>query len=255
MITSVSNPLIKHIRRLQQDRRFRSREESFVSEGTAWFKEWLSYPEKLVQVFYTETWLGAVDHKDLLAKIKAPCYLVSDQVMRSISDTESPPGILMQAKMISLLKKESANFFLILDAVTDPGNLGAMLRSAPAAGVDVLILAPGCVDAYNPKVVRSAMGAHLRIPIMLLDWQEIAEITKKTKVWIAEANQAKIYTEIDWTQPSTLVIGNEARGPSAEARKLMEASISIPMAAATESLNAAVAAAVILFEAARQRRK
>jgi TrmH family RNA methyltransferase len=130
-----------------------------------------------------------------------------------------------------------------------------MLRTAVAAGVDGVLLAPGCVDATNPKVLRGSMGAHLRLPVAEMSWSEIGEVTAGMEVWVTAVSQAKEYTTVNWRQPAALIIGSEAHGIGPEAAPLASGQITIPMHAAVESLNAAVAAAVILFEAARQRRQ
>jgi TrmH family RNA methyltransferase len=253
MISSLSNPQLKLVRRLQNERRFRNREQLFVTEGTRWLQEWLAHPAGLQHVYYTADWAGVQENAVLLDAVAGAKHMVSAEVMAAMSDTENAPGVLMQATMVSLPLAEDGDFFLLLDEVTNPGNLGTMLRTAVAAGVDAVLLGPGCVDAYNPKVVRGGMGAHLRIPIYHLDWPEIGAIVHNTAVWLAEAEAETLYTDVPWSQPATLVVGNEARGPGVAARALIDGSVRIPMAAATESLNAAVAAAVILFEAARQR--
>ncbi len=253
MISSLTNPQVKAIRRLQKDRRFRQREHSFVTEGARWLHEWQAHPDHLQNVYFTAAWAGTPQNTALLNTITAPRHLVSEEVMAAMSDTETAPGVLAQASLVSLSLPTRGTLYLLLDEVTNPGNLGTMLRTAVAAGVDAVLLGPGCVDAYNPKVVRGAMGAHLRVPICHLEWPEIATLIQHTGVWLAEAGASRRYTDVDWSRPATLVVGNEARGPSAHARRLMDGALNIPMAAQTESLNAAVAAAVILFEAARQR--
>lgn len=253
MISSLANPQLKHVRRLQTDRRFRYRERSFVTEGTRWLQEWLGQSAPLQRVFYTSGWAAAPQHRTLLDAVAAPATLVSDDVMAAMSDTETPSGVLVQAPMLDLQPPEQGSLYLLLDGVANPGNLGTMLRTSVAAGVDAVLLGPDCVDPYNPKVVRGGMGAHLRLPILQLDWPAMAQVVAHTSVWLAEAGASTRYTDVDWTWPATLVVGNEARGPSAAARALVSDSIRIPMAAETESLNAAVAAAIILFEAARQR--
>lgn len=253
MISSPGNPQLKLVRRLQKDRRFREREKLFVTEGTRWLQEWSAHPDRLQRIYYTGDWFNVPGNPDLLATLGAPGFLVSDDVMAAMSATETPPGVLVLADMLFLPLPEDGRLLLLLDGVSDPGNLGTMLRTAAAAGVDAVLLAPGCVDTYNPKVVRGGMGAHLRLPILHLEWPQIAPIVERTTVWLAEASGATRYTDVDWTQPATLVIGNEAHGPGTAAQALSNGSVMIPMAAATESLNAATAGAVILFEAARQR--
>jgi TrmH family RNA methyltransferase len=160
-------------------------------------------------------------------------------------------------------------FTLILDRLRDPGNLGTMLRTALAAGVEQVLLAPGTVDFSNPKVVRAAMGAHLRLSIADAGWDEIAGAVADCDVWLAAAGGAvadcdvwlaaaggaRTYTAVDWTRSVALIVGSEAHGAGERARSLAQGRVSIPMASEVESLNAAVATAVILFEVVRQRRE
>jgi TrmH family RNA methyltransferase len=148
----------------------------------------------------------------------------------------------------------NAKRVLILDAISDPGNLGTIIRTAAGAGVDAMILAPDCVDAYNPKVLRSAMGAHFRLPVLTMTWAQIhAEVNVK-ETYLADGVADFNYTDADWVGSSwALIIGSEAHGASEDAQKAATITIKIPMVNETESLNAAMATAVILFEAARQR--
>jgi TrmH family RNA methyltransferase len=144
---------------------------------------------------------------------------------------------------------------LVLDAIQDPGNMGALLRSAEAVGVAEVLGASGTVDVYSPKVVRAAMGAHMRLAITQdLSWDAIAErLALVDQVYAADAAATMPYFAADWRQPSALIIGNEAHGLSDNARALARSPIGIPMHGRAESLNAAVAGSVILFEALRQR--
>jgi TrmH family RNA methyltransferase len=141
---------------------------------------------------------------------------------------------------------------LILDAVRDPGNLGTILRAGAAAGVQAVLLSPTCVDAYNPKALRSGMGAHFRVPIVEMDWDKIGAYCRALAVYLADAEGDLSHDAVDWSAAWALIIGSEAHGAGSEAERLAQQRVYIPMAAATESLNAAIAAAVILFEAARQ---
>jgi TrmH family RNA methyltransferase len=144
---------------------------------------------------------------------------------------------------------------LVLDGLRDPGNLGTILRSALAASVGLVLLAPETVDLYNPKVVRGAMGAHFRLPVLSQDWPEIASRLDGRSVWLADAEGEIAYDAIDWTVPSALIIGGEPAGAGREAAALATRKTYIPMAHGIESLNAAMAATAILFEAARQQRR
>jgi TrmH family RNA methyltransferase len=148
---------------------------------------------------------------------------------------------------------------LVLDAVSDPGNLGTILRSALAADVDEVLLAPGCADPLAPKVVRAGSGAHFHLPMRTqLGWKAIEQVLSGApavhQVLASESRADRTYDSYDLTQRTALLIGNEAHGISAEARGLVTGTAGIPMWNKVESLNAAIAASVILFEAARQRR-
>ncbi len=254
MITSSKNEKVKFVRRLQAERRFRWREQAFVVEGTRWLSELLSRKHPIQFVFSTEEWMNAAaNHADILQQLSAPVQFLSPEVMAELSDTETPPGVLAVADMRPLPLPAAPSLLLILDGVGNPGNLGTLLRTAAAAGVSGVILGPGCVDLYNPKVLRGGMGAHLRLPIHSQDWAEMESILAGMAVWLADVAEGTAYTAVNWRTPSALIIGSEAHGAGDEAARLANGRCTIPMHAATESLNAAIAAGVILFEAARQR--
>ncbi len=171
--------------------------------------------------------------------------------MAACSDTQTPQGVLAVVPFVNL--EPRPGLLLILDGIRDPGNLGTILRSAESAGVGQVLLAPGTVDLYNPKVVRGAMGAHLRLPALSQDWHSIGQRARDRAVWLADAAGDTAYHAVDWTQPSALLVGGEASGAGQEAADLATGKLSIPMTGGAESLNAAMAATIILFEAARQR--
>jgi TrmH family RNA methyltransferase len=254
MITSLNNDRVRHVRRLQADRRYRVREGAFVVEGTRWLADALEQEAAPLAVFYTDDWREQAGHAGILQQIDTAIQAVSNNVMAAMSDTETPSGVLAVLPLRARPLPADPDLLLILDAIRDPGNLGTMLRTAAAAGVDGVLLSPGCVDPYNPKAVRAGMGAHLRVPVHQQAWPEIAVASQGLRVWLAAAGGALPYTEVNWREPSALIIGSEAHGAGSEASALASGAVVIPMYVATESLNAAVAAGVILFEAARQRR-
>jgi TrmH family RNA methyltransferase len=178
---------------------------------------------------------------------------VTPQVMASMSDTETPQGILAVLPFVERELPEMVSSLLIVDRLNTPGNLGAVLRTAAAAGVEAVVLAPGTVDATNPKVVRGAMGAHFRLPMVQRNWEAIVQMAEGMYVLLADADGDVAYDEVDWRQAVALILGGEAHGASAEAAHLANARVSIPMQRGVESLNAAVAVGVLLFEMARQR--
>ena len=253
MISSISNPKVKKVRRLQVDKRYRAKQQQFVVEGTRWIGELTKTLATPQDVFYTEDWLVQEDHTELIDRLQCRRHLVADPLMAAMSTTEAPPGVLATVVIKPLTIPEKLSLVLIVDGITNPGNLGTMLRTAAAAGVDAVLLAPGSVDIFNPKVVRGSMGALLRIPVHQLNWNDIAATVKSLHIWMATAHGTDIYTAIDWREPAALIIGNEAHGPSKRAGSLSVGTVKIPMSSATESLNAAIAAGIILFEVLRQR--
>ncbi len=254
MITSNKNSKVKYVVRLQAERRFRWREQAFVVEGTRWLAELADFGHPVKLVFFTEDWVDLPDHADILQQFAVPVQAVSPEVMAAMSDTETPAGVLAVVGMTPRPLPARPSLLLILDGVQNPGNLGTMLRTAAAAGVDGVLLGPGCVDPYNPKVLRGSMGAHLRLPVQALAWSEMEPLLAGLTVWLADVAEGLDYTAVSWQTPSALIIGSEAWGAGAEAVALADGRCTIPMHTATESLNAALAAGIILFEAARQRR-
>lgn len=254
MISSIANPRIKQVRALQAKRLARQRASAFVVEGVRWAREIVAAGLPVHLVLHTEhldaRGRGLVNS---LARLGAEVRSVSDQVMAACTDTESPPGILVVLPIPELAIPEALDLALIIDGLADPGNMGTLLRTALAAGVQAAFCTAGTVDVYNPKVLRGAMGAHLRLPIVALDAQQIADRTSGLRVWLAEARSGDPYTAVDWRRPSALVVGGEARGATDPIRRVASGEVHVPIADGVESLNAAIAAAVILFEVVRQR--
>ena len=178
----------------------------------------------------------------------------SPEVIRHISGTEQPQGVIGVFPMPTPSLPRSLRRVLILDALSDPGNLGSILRTAAAAGVDAVLLSPGSVDPYNDKALRGGMGAHFRVPVLSQSWEKIAATCDGLPVFLADMEGDAAYDTVDWSSSWALIVGSEAHGVSEAAVNLAHQRVFIPMAAATESLNAASATAVILFEAARQGR-
>jgi TrmH family RNA methyltransferase len=254
VITSTQNERIKYVRSLVR-RRVRQREGRFVVEGTRLIEEVVRAGIKPALLLYTQAWAATPSGQRLLPSLRPAeegDWLVSDAVLAACADTETPQGVLAVVPFVSLSPRPG--LILILDRLRDPGNLGTILRSAEAAGVGQVILAPGTVDLYNPKAVRGAMGAHFRLPVTSLNWPAITESVGGGAVWLAEAAGDVAYDAVDWTQPAALIVGGEAAGAGEKASALARGRVCIPMAGGAESLNAAMAATVILFEAARQRR-
>ena len=255
MITSTHNDQVKYIRSLAR-RKVRQREGRFIVEGARLAEEVARAGFKPALLFYTEAWAASPAGQQLLPRLtpaEQGDWVVSEAVMAACADTETPQGVLAVVPFPSLPVRPG--LILVLDQVRDPGNLGTILRSAEAAGVGQVILAPGTVDLYNPKAVRGAMGAHFRLPVAGLDWPAIAGRLAGRAVWLAHAAGETPYDQVDWAVPSALIVGGEAAGAGDQAAALATGRVSIPMAGGAESLNAAMAATVILFEAARLTRQ
>ncbi len=250
-ISSTSNVAVKQIRRLQSDRRARLREGLFVAEGERWLRDVIASGVTPQAIYVRDS--AELRLTPLLSQFACPITTVTEAVMRAMSDVSTPPGVLLVMAKPTLPFPEHSTFLLVLDAVQTPGNLGTMLRTASAAGVEGVILAPGCVDPFNPKVVRGTMGALLRLPLLSAEWDTIATQLDGMDVLIASSESELIYADWDWEKRTAIVIGNEANGPSAAAWALGRG-VQIPMANQTESLNAAMAAGILMFEGARQRR-
>jgi TrmH family RNA methyltransferase len=255
LITSVSNPKIKWVRQLQAKRSAREAEKLFVIEGVRLAEEAARAGLAPSLVLHTaELDERAQAALDALAALRAPVEAVTPPVMAAASDTQTPPGLLAVLPMPVLPMPRPLTLALVIDGLGDPGNLGTMLRTAGAAGVEAVFLAPGTVDAYNPKVVRAGMGAHFHLPVVAAGWEALPGHLAGLGLWLAEAEGGQPYTSVDWRRPAALIIGSEAAGPSSAARALAAQRVTIPMPGKAESLNAAVAAGVLLFEVARQRR-
>jgi TrmH family RNA methyltransferase len=256
MISSLANDRVKTIRGLQERRRNREREGRFVLEGVRLLEEVLQAGIPPELILHTEE--ASKDERierllNGLQRLGGEQVLVSDEVMEACSDTETPQGILAVMPIPSLTPVDQPTLILIIDRVRDPGNLGTMLRTAQAAGVDWVVLAPETVDATNPKVVRAAMGAHLNLPIASHDWSQIRQDVAGTTIWATAPQGGTLYTAADLAKPTSLIIGGEAMGVSKHSRDLAQGRLRIPMAQPTESLNTSIAAAVVLYEVVRQR--
>ena len=178
---------------------------------------------------------------------------VSRGVFKSASQTESPQGILAVLPKTNLPIPDQLDFILIADQIRDPGNLGTLLRTARAAGVQLALLTPGTADPFSPKVVRSGMGAQFNLPIRGCAWKEIPMITKEIRLLGSDMTLGSSIWETDLRLPVGIIIGGEAFGLGEEARKQVDTWVNIPMEGDIESLNASAAGAVLLFEVFRQR--
>lgn len=274
MIDSPSNPTIKAIRALHTAKG-RREQKQFLAEGVRVIEDGVKAGLWPQVCLYNFDLLGRTERgRALIANLQAqqrignsaPPIEASQRALASASDTQQPQGIVAVFSFVEppavSASGETVPLALICDDIQDPGNLGTLLRTAEAAGVTSVWLTPRCVDVYSPKVVRAGMGVHFRLPIYPeSSWdkiqQDLATLgVEPQQIFATEADANRAYDEVDWRVASALIVSNEAHGLSDEARRMSQSSgtISIPMAGGTESLNAGIAGAVVLFEAARQRR-
>lgn len=262
MITSHDNKGIKEVIRLQQKAKVRKEKGLFVIEGPKMFLE--APVDRIEKVYVAESFPGQMNAhcKEKLAALAHLSETVSDDVFRKISDTQTPQGILCVAARyrydFEALTDREKPLLLILEDIQDPGNLGTMFRAGEGAGVTGIIMSANTVDLYNPKTIRSTMGSVYRVPFLITqDMGGTIEALRKKKiaVYAARLQEAANYNDCNFTDGSAFLIGNEANGLREETAKKADAAVRIPMAGKVESLNAAVAASVLLFEAARQRRE
>lgn len=267
IITSTSNPRMKEIIQLRKKSRMRTKTGTFLVEGLRMIRE--IPEERLVQLYATEEFLKK-HRKEHIPRTEV--MLVSPEVFAYISDTKTPQGVLavvLQSMFTQeeILAKCSGKrgtgtdrpaHLLVLDNIQDPGNLGTIFRTAEAAGVTGILLSRDCADIYNPKTIRSTMGAIFRMPFVYTDDLPGAVNSLKKhdiRVFAAHLEGERAYDEEDYRQGSAFLIGNEGSGLRPEVAACADVLVRIPMEGMAESLNAAVAAAVLMFEVSRQRKR
>ena len=255
MISSSQNSKIKLVRALAGRPKERREAGAFLAEGVRLVEDAFAanWPFRFVLFSDELSERGNVLVKKLEEK-KIEVEKVESSLLQSLSETETSQGIIAVLEFNNLPIPESPNFILIPDSIRDPGNLGTLLRSADAAGAQAVLIPAETTDAFAPKVVRAGMGAHFRLPIQNMSWEDIQRVSKsaKLKTFIADMDGQSCW-EIDFKSPLALIVGGEAEGASEQAKKLANSFVKIPMAGKTESLNAAVAGSVLMFEVMRQR--
>ncbi len=257
-ITSFKNPKIQLVRELLASRKNREEHLACVIEGVRLSEEAVRSGVLPETVFFTDE-LSARG-MELLHSIpgsQTTFINIPPDLMKKVSATEADQGLMLVIPLQSSPTIGKVDFVLILDQVKDPGNTGTILRTASAAGAQAVIMAPGCVDPFSPKVLRSGMGAHFKLPIATLTWPEITDFCQRPgndlTICLAEASSGTSMWTVDLQQPVAIVIGSEADGASAEAKQAANTVINIPMPGGSESLNASIAAGILLYEVVRQR--
>ncbi len=257
MITSTSNPQIKRLLQLQKKSKARDEEKVFIVEGLRMFTE---VPIERVEKVYISESLYNKKKQDLNLQ-DFPLEILSDQVFGHVSDTKTPQGILCVVKrqkydLEELLQVKNPHF-VVLDNLQDPGNMGTIVRTAEAAGVDAVFMSKDCVDLYNSKTIRSTMGSIYRMPVVYVD--DLLELLdtfreKGIKSYAAHLDGKNSYDQECYKEGTAILIGNEGNGLRDEVSNKSDIWVQIPMKGQVESLNAAIAASVLMFEVARQRR-
>ncbi len=258
MITSTSNVRVKELIQLQKKARARAAQDVFIAEGPKMVQEAPS--DALVQICVSESYY---QKQKALFDGDGRVLILADRVFESVSDTRTPQGVLCVVRQShykpeDLLGRDPQKTFLIaLENLQDPGNLGTIVRTAEAAGVTGILLSSTCADLYNPKTIRSTMGAIYRMPFSYTEDLEgsLRSIQKKGVRLLAAYLEGRTpYDEEDYSGPTGILIGNESRGLTDRMADLADARVFIPMQGQVESLNAAAAAAILMYEGNRQRR-
>jgi TrmH family RNA methyltransferase len=257
VITSTSNNKVKRLVALNTKSKARREEGVFVVEGIKMFNE--APASWIREVYVSESYVnkyGIDDYKDFKYEV------LSDDVFKKASDTQTPQGIL------SVLSKPCYNLedylgnkgslFVLLEDLQDPGNLGTIFRAGEGAGVNGIIMTKNTADIFNPKVIRSTMGSIYRVPFFIID--DLCDTINMLKdnnisVYAAHLDDSVDYDKADYTVPTAFLVGNESKGLKRETANLATAYIKIPMLGRVESLNAAVATSILIYEASRQRRR
>ncbi|MBD5454090.1 MAG: RNA methyltransferase [Lachnospiraceae bacterium] len=262
MITSHANKSVKEVIQLVQKAKTRKERGLFVVEGVKMFLE--APVERIEQVYISESFAKQMTDacQKKLDMLSFSYEVVIDDIFRKMSDTKTPQGIMCILKQQHYRLEEMLAaqnpLLVLLEDIQDPGNLGTIFRSSEGAGITGVIMSENTVDIYNPKTIRSTMGAVYRMPFLYTPDMggTIEELRRKNiTVYAAHLQGAKTYDNCSYETGTAFLIGNEANGLRDETAKKADMAIKIPMAGQVESLNAAIAASVLLFEAARQRRK
>ncbi len=260
MITSKNNARVQTIRSLLNHRKDRDRTNLYVIEGVRLLEEAVAGQAQVEEVFFTRTLSerGQV-LVEKFRQLDIPVEEMDESIFNQLMDTSTSQGISAICRKEMSHLPDFIHFGIIADQLRDPGNLGTLLRIAAAAGAQLVMTTRGSVDLYSPKVLRSAMGAHFHIICLEMDWDEISSLRDACPVrpvsYVATADADLKLWNCDFIKPTLLIIGNEADGATAEGFQFADERVSIPMPGQFESLNAAVAAGILMFEVVRQRNK
>lgn len=259
MIESSTNGQIKKIKKIKKNTRFRKEQGLFAIEGWKMVSEAVRHG-LAKDIYVSGDALGQWQEKNPASDI--PVQVISSGLFQDLSDTVSPQGVLALVEMPEYSLEEICAgpdaSLLILENIQDPGNLGTMMRTAEGAGMSGVLLSKGCVDIYNPKAVRATMGSMFRVPFLYSDELTTDVELLKTKgftIYAAHLAGETEYSQESYKGKTGILIGNEANGLSDEISAKADRLVKIPMGGELESLNAAVSAALLMYEVRRNRRK
>ncbi len=260
IINSLQNPKIKHIVKLRKASERREHAE-FIIEGIKEIEMAMRSDFEFLQVFYNSELLEKNKRFDLIEALKKRCniYSVSSQAFAKIAYREESGGVLVVARSKSLslnaLSLGERPLVLVVESVEKPGNMGAMLRTADAANIDAIIVCDPLTDIYNPNLIRASLGCVFTLPIAVCGSGEALEFLQKNgiNIYAATLQCEKHYFDVDFSMATAFVMGTEADGLSEFWRKNALSEVKIPMMGLTDSLNVSAAAAILMFEALRQR--
>lgn len=257
VIRSNTNKTIKYIKSLQL-KKYRDENDKFIIEGEKLLIEALDYKAHISMVLFSESFAENERYGDFVASLNCkdiPLYYADDRLFKEVGETETPQGVIaiidkMEFNLDSILEKDEL-CIVLLDEVRDPGNAGTIIRTADACGIDAVLLSKGSVDLYNGKTIRATMGSLFHIPVIQnLGTAEAILSLKEANVVTIGANPHSNESCIDLPhyKRSAIVIGNESQGIGSEITALLDKSVKIPMPGRAESLNAGIAASILMYE-------
>lgn len=265
MITSSANSRVKQVIQWQTKAKERKKAGVFLTEG---FKMYEEAPlESILEVYVAESALASLEKMDakeekMAVKLKKTGYeVVADSLFKKMADTQTPQGILCVVKQpeyrLEEILKQDRPLLMILENLQDPGNLGTIIRTGEGAGVTGVIMTAKTVDIFNPKVIRATMGSVFRVPFLYVE--DMEDTLKKLKekgirTYAAHLAGREYYDSFSFTGGTAFLIGNEGNGLEKKTADLADSYLKIPMEGKVESLNAAIAASLLMYEAQRQRR-
>ena len=261
-ITSRQNPQVQYLKSLHQ-KKYRDREGKFLIEGWRFVGEALEAGVPVEKVVFSTSAREDRRYPQLLAVVEdreIQLIHMADNVLVVVAETEQPQGVVAlvrqtETDLESILQKNAEPFLLVVDGIRDPGNLGTVIRTADAAGMTAVVLLPGTADLYNGKTLRSTMGSVFHLPICNSDTAVLTELLRDRGIPLLAADvagDAPVYS-VPLTGTLAIAVGSEVEGASKEILQAAQHRVTIPMPGRAESLNAAVASGIIIFEAVRQR--